>query len=150
MGITDDGVNIDNGENGDDKDDDRKCSESGDDNDDDEDDEDDDDANSKDVASTSLLLPLLNDGWCRIFVSFHATSASEELDLPATTEAKVTLNVVSLFCCPLTLSPEAKSKADELFDSRLKFEGVMTYNDVVSPCRGRDVCSEENTEALSR
>lgn len=64
-------------------------------------------------------------------------------------EATVIPNIDLLLCCSRRLSPAAQSIADEFFDSRGKFVGVMTDRDRVSSCSGRVICFEENTEDLT-
>lgn len=105
------------------------------------------DASSKDVAPTWLLLPLLADEWCRISVWYHTGLVSEELDRLVTREPTVT-PIVILFC-PVEISPEAESNANELFDKCGKYKGVLTGSCCVSACRGPDVSFEENKEDLS-
>ena len=100
------------------------------------------DASTKDVAPTWLLLRLLDDEWCRISVLYHAGLVRKELDSLVTREPTVTA-IVILFC-PVEISSEAESNADELFDKCGKYEGVLTDSCSVSACKGPDVSFEEN------
>lgn len=66
---------------------------------------------------------------------------SEYLDRLVTREAALSPTVI-LFC-PLEMSPEAETNADELFDKCGNFEGVITDCCSVSDCRGPDVNCED-------
>ena len=66
----------------------------------------------------------------------------KELDSLVTREPTVTA-IVILFC-PVEISSEAESNADELFDKCGKYEGVLTDSCSVSACKGPDVSFEEN------
>jgi len=69
---------------------------------------------------------------------------SEDLERLVTREAALT-PIVILFC-PLEISPEAESNADELFDKCGNFEGVITDRCSVLDCRESDESFEENKE----
>ena len=91
-------------------------------------------------------MSLLDDDWCRSSVLYHTGLVREDLDRLVTNKAPVT-PIVILFC-PLEISPEAESNADELFACR-NVEGFITDRCSVSDWRGPDVIFEENKEDFS-
>lgn len=66
---------------------------------------------------------------------------SEYLDRLVTREAA--LSPIVILFCPLEISPDPETNADEFFDKCGNFQGVTTDRCSVSDCRGLDVNCED-------